>query len=767
MSHLVEKLKKTAITLIKERLDHLFEMADSWLMDQIDAARDPRLQQQYTEMMRFLKLYRNQFEKEYFRALNNAFARLHSPRPAPRDSRPVLKDVSFDALTLVGHDEMEQNLALESMATRCRSDLDTNLQMLQARLQALLPEIRLNADNNPLDPKVLCEALGRSVTDIPWEVKHDLIFFKLFQQYVLGDYADVIAGADAVLVDAGVLKNLSERELRQRRQQGVVQRTASAAGTGSAPVGNAGNAGVALPQRQDWSRVLQGALASLQQPRAFSGQTVLGSASERAVSLPLPDLVQLFQQLQSRQTATGTTGYWQTGTLCEQLNEMLQVKSRQEKSVHGESREFRVDEVDSNIINLVARLFEQVLDQDQLPARVKALLGRLQIPCIRIAVTDPEFLGSARHPARRLINALANAGLELDEHPEGHSDVVFCRIQSVVETILSDYQDDISLIQSLEEEFRQFMARETRRAQLVAQRMASLEEGRAKAAEAKAAVADALQQRLHHQELPEAMAAILDNVWYNYLCWVHHREGKDSFAWNKALFVVDQMLVSLLPVDSEEEAEDRVAAIEELLAAIRLGAERINFHEGHLNSWLAALNSVLAERARYVAPCPEEAPTPVDNPVASQPVNLVDRAERLRAPRIPVRPAADSAATGKVTRLDISRKAPKKPEPAIELESLPDNDAGLLQARKLAVGALMDYRHQGESVRCKLAAHIKSVDKLIFVNRAGAKLFEKSLLEVAHDINEGKLNLLEDSQLFDRALESVISSLRNVRNQAV
>lgn len=773
MSHLVERLKKTAIQLIKERLDHLFEVADSWLMDQIDSARDPRLQQQYTEMMRFLKLYRHQFEEEYYRCIGNAFSQLNtgaSGKQQPQDSRPPLKDVSFDALSLVGHEEMEQNVALDSMVARCRSELDINLQMLQARIQSLMPGVRLTTDNNPLDPKVLCEALGRSVSDIPWDVKHDLIFFKLFQRYVLGDYGSIISGADSLLVDAGVLKNLNERELLQYNKQGMAQRAApkpADSAKSETPQGDsqpatenpAGpSAGGNLPQQRDWSQVLQGAMASLQRPSAFAGQSVLGSQSPQAAQLPLPELVQMFQQLQSAQNNMAPGSYWQTSELCSQLNQLIQQKG-------GNGKEFKVGEVDTNIINLVSRLFEQVLEQDQLPGRIKALLSRLQIPYIRVAVTDPEFLGSTTHPARRLINEMANAGLELDENTEGQSDAVFSKIESVVETILSDYQDDVSLLKKLDEDFDTFMERESQRSRMVAQRMAALEEGKARSAQARSDVAEAMQERLQDQQIPESMAQILDNIWYNYLCWIHHREGKDSFAWNKALFLIDQMLACLLPVDSEEEAEDRLASVEELESAVRLGSERINYHDVALDRWLAELGAILREKASYTPPETTEDLTSVAQPEPEDTTPLTDRADRFRAPRIPVKAATET--TGKVTRLDVTRKAPPKSEPAVTLEPLPEDDPGLLQAQKLAVGALMDYQHQGNSVRCKLAARIKSVDKLIFVNRSGAKLFEKSLLEVAYDINEGKLNLLEDAQLFDRALESVISSLRNVRDQAV
>jgi hypothetical protein len=52
---------------------------------------------------------------------------------------------------------------------------------------------------------------------------------------------------------------------------------------------------------------------------------------------------------------------------------------------------------------------------------------------------------------------------------------------------------------------------------------------------------------------------------------------------------------------------------------------------------------------------------------------------------------------------------------------------------------------------------------MIFVNRSGMKVMEKTMLEVAHDIKAERFLVLDDSLLFDRALESVISNLRNIR----
>ena len=48
----------------------------------------------------------------------------------------------------------------------------------------------------------------------------------------------------------------------------------------------------------------------------------------------------------------------------------------------------------------------------------------------------------------------------------------------------------------------------------------------------------------------------------------------------------------------------------------------------------------------------------------------------------------------------------------------------------------------------------------IFVNRSGVKVAEKTKLELASDLKEGLVQVLNDGLLFDRALESIIGNLR-------
>ncbi|RMX04765.1 DUF1631 family protein [Corticibacter populi] len=66
------------------------------------------------------------------------------------------------------------------------------------------------------------------------------------------------------------------------------------------------------------------------------------------------------------------------------------------------------------IIEMVALMFQSVLAEDRVPASVRVLFARLQVPVLRIALAEPEFFSDMNHPARRLIDRMGSAAMGFD-----------------------------------------------------------------------------------------------------------------------------------------------------------------------------------------------------------------------------------------------------------------------------------------------------------------------------------------------------------------
>ncbi|MNN97918.1 hypothetical protein D3C81_2171800 [compost metagenome] len=69
---------------------------------------------------------------------------------------------------------------------------------------------------------------------------------------------------------------------------------------------------------------------------------------------------------------------------------------------------------------------------------------------------------------------------------------------------------------------------------------------------------------------------------------------------------------------------------------------------------------------------------------------------------------------------------------------------------------------EDHSLRCKLAAIIEATGKYVFVDRTGMKVLERSRVALALEFQRGAVRTLDDTLLFDRALESVLGNLRRL-----
>lgn len=85
--------------------------------------------------------------------------------------------------------------------------------------------------------------------------------------------------------------------------------------------------------------------------------------------------------------------------------------------VREQSQAIKEDASQANekaIIEMVALMFQSVISEERVPALVRVLFARLQVPVLRIALADPTFFTNAEHPARALIDRMGSAAMGFD-----------------------------------------------------------------------------------------------------------------------------------------------------------------------------------------------------------------------------------------------------------------------------------------------------------------------------------------------------------------
>src|SRR5690606_29108921 len=101
-------------------------------------------------------------------------------------------DVSFESLSLVQNDELEESVAVDTMVTKVIGRAAGPLSHLTTRLNATVSR-KLDDKSNPLGPQPLCEYFLEACRSLGVEIKVKLIILKLFERYVLSDLDQLYA----------------------------------------------------------------------------------------------------------------------------------------------------------------------------------------------------------------------------------------------------------------------------------------------------------------------------------------------------------------------------------------------------------------------------------------------------------------------------------------------------------------------------------------------------------------------------------------------
>ncbi|HBX57027.1 DUF1631 domain-containing protein [Pseudomonas sp. UBA2684] len=739
------QVRDKAAQQLKQALQALFDNADDTLFEMADRATSNAEQNTFFEAMRDLRLKRKNIERGFLQKVFESFATLNQyeiGKPAPLDA------VSYDSLSLVQNDELEESVAMDAMVAKVVSRDSMALNHLTTRLNALVSK-KLDDKTNPLGPTALCAFFLDACSSLGVEIKVKLIILKLFEKYVLSDLDQLFAEANQALIAAGVLPEL--KSTPARRSPG---RAASAAGGARGDSSGLGGGGYVDDGVQEVFGALQELLS-----QARGGAMPRREMPADALPISSNDLMRLLSHMQQRAPVQVSDDF--------DLREQLELLLGRASAKSGKARV--VGEVDEDVINLVSMLFEFILDDRTLPDSLKALIGRLQIPMLKVAVLDKTFFSRGSHPARRLLNEIASAALGWGEQDDSQRDSLYQKIEQVVQRLLNDFADDPVIFSELLADFLAFTGDERRRSELLEQRTRDAEEGSAKAELARRQVEQALNERLLGKKLPEVVVRLLQEAWSKVLMLACLKHGVNSDEWQAALATMDDLVWSVAPHEGPEARLRLLELVPGLLKALREGMASAAFDPFSTGDFFSQLEALHVQAfQRFKRPLAE-----ADKPDAEQSAGFdIDDEQRatlaeagldLPLLELPPADAADAPAMVEVIE-EIILLAPgqsRVDEPEVMLA---DDDEALMQVDNLRVGSWVEFQEDDEhKLRCKLAAVIKPTGKFIFVNRTGMKVLEKTRMGLAVEFRRSAIRLLDDALLFDRALESVIGNLRKLK----
>jgi hypothetical protein len=754
------RLRDVSGQSLKAVMSEFFDQADDALFELADKASTNQDQTAYFDAMRELRLRRKNMTVSVLQYVSSAFNEIGKFKPAGGSGS--LDEVDQDSLSLLDHSQLEQQVAIDNLINKLRSQNSEAIRLLNVRVAHLLPTIRLQDSQMPLSPEVICGGLSEACADLDIDIRAKLVVLKLFDRLLGGILGDFYLNANKTLIAEGVLPDMKRPPVDGKAPRGNARPSTGGSASqyghqaggqqpapGSVP-GNPGedvSGGDVKATFSELSALLHG---------GSHGPSGSGGSGNTGV-LDSTTLMARLDNIQAEATGWGTSDIV---PLSSQLQPLF-VNERGERVTAGQ--------VDSDVINLVSMLFDFILEDRQLHSTMKAIISRLQIPVLKVALSDKNFFNRGGHPVRKLLNELALAAMGWTEKRTGQRDPLRDKIESVVERVLNEYTDNVELFTELLNDFGHFMDLDRRRRELVEQRLKDAEEGRARQERATQAARDLLAEVKQERELPQPVDRLLDEAVSKYLQWVVLREGEESDQWHKARRLTEKLVWSVDPRPiTEDTRSELLKSIPGIVDGLRSALQEISWDPFATDAAIRDLELahvdvfqrlVTSAKARPAPEAPRPEPSQPEQadlqpPEAEQPAAEPEKAEPVASEEVSApEPAPVAEAEPEV---QPAAAAPETPVDAV-------SEQWLARADGLRVGSWIEMTRDDGKLRCKLAAFIKATGKYIFVNRSGAKVAEYQREELARALERDEIAMLDDGLIFDRALESIIDNLRSNR----
>ena len=361
---------------------------------------------------------------------------------------------------------------------------------------------------------------------------------------------------------------------------------------------------------------------------------------------------------------------------------------------------------DRAAIDVATGVLDCVFDDPYLPAEIKAVFGRLQVPLLRAALLDHRVVSDPQHPARRFFDALAQSGIDLQpDTARGRALVDLAN--RLAQEIRDGFGDDLGIFETAKSELDAFLDAEraevnARLAEAVPPLIADDER-----ADARVEAQAALDARLAGRAVMPEIRAFLDHECVERLATICLKDGPEGYAWEGELAMIDELLWSIAPKTNTAARRKLASSLPALLKRIDSDWSEEPASKARRQALMACLFDLHLRSLR----------------ATSEPAAAADQAARaalLSHPTIP---------------------PPREPDEHDE------------QVLALVRGDWVEFRTDRGPVLARLAWRAPQRQRLLFTHRDGSTAFihtPESLAEAFR--NGGAAIAIEAVPLFDRAM---------------
>jgi hypothetical protein len=443
------------------------------------------------------------------------------------------------------------------------------------------------------------------------------------------------------------------------------------------------------------------------------------------------------QQAVARRMATAEhaatiAGHVSTPALLEELNQRKQAL-----------KQAATTPVERATIEIVALLFQSILTEERIPPAVRVWFARLQMPVLRVAVSEPDFFATIDHPARRLIDRMGSCVMGFDSTSRAVGDVLEKEIKRVVQVVEAYPDTGRRVFQTVLVEFEKFLEHYFKNENEASRKGVSLAQQVEQRETLAIQYTIELRKMLNEVPVQEGVREFLFHVWADVLAMAAVKHGNQSDATKDMKRAAADLIWSASAKVSREERAEVIRRLPPLLKTLRDGMENAGVPADKQDEHIQQLNNSLA--AAFTA---KTAAIPHER--LEELMARLDTLEELL-------PEADDLEIDEAMVHDLSGHESSELEVVAEGGSMP-TPAMIAWARELQVGSwyMLDYRNRNEPMQ--LAWQGMRRQLTLFVSPQGrGVLFQQNRL--AAFLQAGLLVPAQDESLTVRATRDAMAKI--------
>ncbi|MEO8310590.1 MAG: DUF1631 family protein [Caldimonas sp.] len=234
--------------------------------------------------------------------------------------------------------------------------------------------------------------------------------------------------------------------------------------------------------------------------------------------------------------------------------------------------------LDHMVIDVVGSLFDQILSDSRVPPQMAREIARLQLPVLRVALSDATFFSTRRHPVRRFINRIASLANAFDDFDIGPGAKFLTRVRKLVDEIVEGDFDQIELYAAKVADLERFIAEQSEVAVEQSGAAVVLDQKESELRVQQRYMLQ-LQSALTPMSLPAYMQEFLAQVWSQALVLAVRRDGADSDRAKRYRRVGVDLVMSIQPKGSPAYRKKFLMQLPPLMRDLNEGMKLIGWPE--------------------------------------------------------------------------------------------------------------------------------------------------------------------------------------------